>query len=310
MSSNELLYWRNPVETGKVFGGILVSLLVMKKVNLITCLLKVMYTIMLTTASVEFLSKLFLGQGMVTKYGLQSCPDAVGFLKPRIEAALNAIPPRQAQLRKLVMAQSPKCTFKAAGILYVLHKLFSVVSLWTALFVGTILTFSLPLIYKSYQKEIDATVAQGVEAGKQHASALQSTVCEKASPYVKQLDEKLGPVSGFVKSKLPATRVGGSNITAESTTTKLAADVPFEKPAPAKTSASAFPAATSHIPTETPLASADAASAPATAKTSSADFPSVPSTDFSKIQATEQINETVKDATTGISHSTDPLKEL
>lgn len=301
MSNNDLLYWRNPVETGKVFGGALVTLLVLKKVNLVTFVLKVLYTVMLSTASVEFLSKLFLGQGMVSRYGVQSCPNIVGWLKPRVDEMLAAIPPRQEQLRKVLMAQSPKCTFKAAGVLYVLHKLFSVLSLWTTLFVGTILIFSLPLVYKTFQKEIDSTVAQGVEAGKQHAAALQSTVREKATPYVKQLDEKMGPVTGFVKSKLPATRVGGSNITTESTTAKLAADVPLEEPAVAKTSSADFPAAK--------VSGSDFSTTSATTTTKTTEFPVAPVTDLPSVSEA-QLNQTIKDATTGISHKTDPLKEL
>ncbi|SCU93796.1 LAFA_0F18250g1_1 [Lachancea sp. 'fantastica'] len=253
-SACELLYWKNPVETGKVFGGALVALLVLKKVNLISFLLRVLYTTMFTTASVEFLSNLFLGQGLVTRYGIKSCPDVVGFLKPRIDAFLTRVPPTMTKFRTTLMAQSPKTTYKASGVLYVLSKLFSVLSVWSMLFIGTIGMFTVPVVYKTFQKEIDATVAQGVEAGRHHASALQSTVAEKANPYVKQLDEKLGPVSGFIKSKVPATRVGGSNVTAESSTAKLAADVPFEEPAQASTSSADFPTAPStnlgHIVTD------------------------------------------------------------
>ncbi|SCU95600.1 LANO_0E10814g1_1 [Lachancea nothofagi CBS 11611] len=308
MSSCELLYWRNPVETGKVFGGALVALLVLKKVNLITFMLRAFYTAMLTTASVEFLSKLFLGQGLVTRYGLQSCPDTVGFLKPRIDAFLTKYPSYQAEFRRVVMAQSPKRTFKAAGVFYVLHMVFSIMSLWTALFVGTIATFTLPVVYKTFQKEIDATVAQGVEAGKHHASALQSTVAEKTSPYVKQLDEKMGPVSGFIKSKLPATRVAGSNVTAESSTAKLAAQVPFEEPAVAKTSSADFPAApsvrldhaVSDIPTTTSVkldhTVSDFPTTPSVKLDHAvSDFPSAPSTKVDHTTGiTQELNEPFK----------------
>lgn len=241
MTNCDLLLWRNPVETGKVFGGLLVSLLVLKKVNLITFFLKFLYMVFLTTGSIEFASKLFLGQGLVTKYGIKECPDIVGFLKPRIDQALTQLPVHQAKLRKLVFAASPKRTLKAAGVTYVAHKLFSVLSLWTFLFVSVIFTFTLPLIYKTYQKEIDATAAKGVQVAKSKASEVQNAACEKASPYIKQLDEKLGPVSGFVKSKLPATRTAGSTVGPEATTTKLAAQVPIEEPTSAKTSSASFP---------------------------------------------------------------------
>ncbi|SCU81206.1 LAMI_0B05182g1_1 [Lachancea mirantina] len=272
----ELLYWKNPVETGKVFGGALVALLFVKKVNLITVLLRLAYTVMLATGSVEFASKMFLGQGLVSKYGPQQCPNIVGCVKPSVDAAFEKFPKYQAQLRQLVFAAKPQATLRAAAVLYVVHKLYSLMSLWTMLFVGTIGVFTVPMVYKTYQREIDATVAQGVEAGKQQAQALQSTVSEKAGPYVKQLDEKLGPVSKFMKSKANA-----AGIAPQSTTSKLAADVPLEKT------------------TSSPLEEHTSA------KTSSADFPTAPSTKLG--------HEVVEDATLTGSHiphkETNPFTE-
>ncbi|CDO92362.1 unnamed protein product [Kluyveromyces dobzhanskii CBS 2104] len=256
----DILYWKNPVETGKVLGGALVALLVVKKVDLISLFLKLLYTTLFATASVEFLSKLVLNKGLVTTYGIKECPNIVGTIKPYIDEALKQIPVQQSKVRKLVFASSPEKSFKAAGVVYIAHKLISFMSVWTIAFVSTLATFTLPIVYKTYQREIDAAVEQGVSVAKTKSAEYQQLVQEKATPYVKQLDEKLGPVSGFVKSKIPQSRV-----TAESTTAKLAADVPLE-------------------PTQS-----------ATATTSGASFPSVPRTDLK--QSVHDVTAKVDDIT-------------
>ena len=50
-------------------------------------------------------------------------------------------------------------TLKAAGISYILYKLTSWFSLYTLIFIFVVLIFTVPVIYKTYKKEIDAAVA-------------------------------------------------------------------------------------------------------------------------------------------------------
>lgn len=230
----DLLLWKNPIRTGKVLGGILVALLVVKKVNLLTLLLRFIYTAMFTTASIEFVTKVALHQGLVTKYGLKECPNTVGTIKPFIDTALKYMPVYQSKMRKLMFAYSPERSYKAAGVVYIAHKLISTFSLWTIAFVSTIATFTLPVVYKTYQKEIDAAVEQGVTVAKSKSVEYQKLAQEKATPYVKQLNEKLGPVGGFVSSKLSHT-----GTTPASSSAKLAAEVPLEPTA--TTSGASFP---------------------------------------------------------------------
>lgn len=145
--TTDLLLWKNPIETGKYFGLSLLVLLILKKVNLITFFLRVLYTVIFTTGAIEFVSKVVLGQGIVSKYGLKQCPNVVGCLRPRIEDLLNHLPAYQARLRTLVFAEEPKQNLKAGVVLYFLHKFFSWFSVWTIVFLGVISAFTLPLIY-------------------------------------------------------------------------------------------------------------------------------------------------------------------
>lgn len=245
---NNLLLWKNPVETGKVFGGLLVGLLVLKTVNLATFFLKVLYTVLFLTGSVEFVSKILLGQGLVTSYGPKECPNIVGFLKPRIDSLLQHLPAQLAKFRKLVFAYQPKNNFKAVAGLYVLHKFFSWFSLWTIAFVGVIGAFTVPLIYSIFQTEIDTAVDNGIKVARTKTEEFSSIASEKTKPYLETLDKKMGPVSKFVKSQYHQA----NTVTPQSTTSKLAAEVPLEpehETHAQTTSSAAFPSA----PTTKPL---------------------------------------------------------
>ncbi|KTB03536.1 Reticulon-like protein 1 [Nakaseomyces glabratus] len=222
----DLLLWRNPLETGKVFGTTLVALLILKKVNLLTFFLRVGYTILLSTSLLEFSTKLVLGQGLVTKYGPKDCPNVVGMIKPVIDNALKQMPVKQAKMRQLVFANSPKQTFKAAVVLYLLHKFFSWFSVWTILFVGDIALFTLPLVYKTYQKEIDAVVAEVLKITRQKTQEYSKVACEKSKPYL----EKLGPISKMVESKLNQVHPPTVSSAAPNTTAaNIAADIPINE---------------------------------------------------------------------------------
>lgn len=243
-----LLLWKNPVETGKVFGGLLVGLLIVKKVNLITFFLKVVYTTVFITGSVEFVSKILLGQGLITSYGPKDCPNTVGFLKPLVDDVLQSLPPQQAKFRKLLLAYKPKDNFKAAVVLFLLHKFFSWFSVWTIAFISVIGAFTVPLIYSIFQTEIDTAVDNGIKVARTKTEEFSSLASEKTKPYLETLDTKLGPVSKFVKSQYHQA----NTVTPQSTTSKLAAEVPLEpeQPSHAQTSSSAaFPSA----PTTQPL---------------------------------------------------------
>lgn len=245
-TSCDLLLWKNPVETGKVFGGLLVSLLILKTVNLATFFLKIFYTVLFVTGSVEFLSKLVLGQGLVTRYGVKDCPNTVGLIKPSIDHLLTVLPVYQAKVRKLVFAYQPKNNFKAAATLFVLHRCFSWFSVWTISLMSVISVFSLPLVYSIYKKEIDTAVDNGIQVAKVKTEEFTQLASEKSKPYLETLDSKLGPVSSFVKSQYH----NANTVTAKSTTTGLAAQVPIEEETKGSaTGASTFP----NVPQTAPL---------------------------------------------------------
>ena len=214
----DLLLWKNPVETAKYFVGALAGLLILRKINLITFFLRFFYTVFFTTGCIEFFSKIILGQGLVTKYGIKDCPNTVGFLKPHVDEFLKQLPARQAKMRMLVFAYVPKNNFKVAACLYCLHKIFSWFSVWTVMFCSVIAAFTVPIVYKTYQKQIDDTVGKICALLKEKRDAYTKVACKAAEPHLKKLE----PLMKYLHVQPP---------TNESTTTKLAAEVPLEKPA-------------------------------------------------------------------------------
>ncbi|AMD20990.1 HEL291Cp [Eremothecium sinecaudum] len=235
MSSCDLLLWKNPLETGKVFGGLVVALLILKKVNLVTFFLRVLYTTLFASSTIEFVSKVVLGQGLVTKYGVKECPNLPGMLRPKMEEFLKQLPYYQSQMRQLLFAASPQHSFKAAGVLYILHKLISTVRLWPLLMIGVVSTFSLPLVYKTYQREIDSAVEHGVKTAKTKSAEFQQIASEKASPYVKQVEEKLGPISQYLSPKSPSSSNAASAVPLSTASSRVS------EPSYGSASGSSFP---------------------------------------------------------------------
>jgi len=213
--------------------------LILKKVNLLTFLLRVLYTVFLTTGTLEFASKLILGQGIVTKYGIKDCPNTVGFIKPYVDELLKQLPIKQAKMRMLVFAYVPKNTFKAAGVAFALHRFFSWFSVWTILFAADILAFTVPIIYKTYQKEIDAQLECACKTLKKESDKYSQLVCEKVRPHL----EKLGPLAKLCQS---------SSAAPNATSAKLAADVPIEQDSTtsATTTSADLPSVPKGVPAE------------------------------------------------------------
>lgn len=275
--TKDLLLWKNPIETGKYFGLSLLVLLILKKVNLITFFLRVLYTVIFTTGAIEFASKVVLGQGLVSKYGPNQCPNVAGCLRPRIDDLLKQLPVYQCKVRTLIFSEEPKQNFKAGVVLYFLHKFFSWFSVWTIVFLGVISAFTLPLVYYTHQEEIDSAVNHGLKVARAKSAEFSQIASEKSKPYLEKLDQKLGPVSKFIKTQYAnANRASAgaqttSSAAPQATTADLAGKVPVEPTpsegayvsghAPAATSAASRGVSSAQTKVDEAAAHAKAASA-------------------------------------------------
>lgn len=208
--TSELLTWKNPVTTGKVFGAI-IGALVLVKINILYHLFHVAYLALLVSAAAEYAGKLVTGEGFVTKY--------VGVPQSRSTTIRDSVLPAlgataevlEEEFHRVVYAQDVEATLKAAGASYILYKLTSWFSLYTLVVVSVLLTFSVPLVYQLNKKEIDAAVAQYSKLVKDKTAEYSATAHKKAAPHFDTFVKRTGPLGQFVQSKFP-TRTAGSTV--------------------------------------------------------------------------------------------------
>ncbi|KAH3684059.1 hypothetical protein WICPIJ_004961 [Wickerhamomyces pijperi] len=196
-----LLTWKNPVATGKVFGGIIASLIVIKYVDLLNLFFRLTSIALLTSAAAEYVGKKATGTGFVTKFRPAYTTSFSTTASQSLTSLTKSLPCLEKEGQQLLYSFNIEKTLKSAGLFYILYKITSIFSLYTLAVLTTIGAFTLPFIYETYQTEINEVVSQGYKIGKDKAEEYTKIAYEKAEPVLKQVDEKLGPVSKFVKQQ-------------------------------------------------------------------------------------------------------------
>lgn len=205
-----LLTWKDPVATGKVFGGIVLGL-VLLKVNVINYVFYVAYLSLLVSAAAEYIGKLVTGQGFVTKYTAH-VPSYSKVLNESVLPAVGRFATSfESKIQRIIYAQDIELTLKAAGVSYILYTVTSFFSLYTLAIVSVVLAFSLPYLYVQNKDEIDAAVAHYSKLLKQKSSELTDQAHKSVAPHLDTLAKKTGPVGDFIQSKFP-TRTAGSTV--------------------------------------------------------------------------------------------------
>ncbi|CCE73291.1 Piso0_000324 [Millerozyma farinosa CBS 7064] len=243
-SVQDLLTWKDPVKTGKVFGGLILTLLVFKTVNLFNVFFHLAYLGLLISAAAEYAGRLVTGTGFVTKYKPQTHSHSARFndeVLPRIASFNEKL---EEEVKKILFAHNIETTLKGAALSYILYKVTSYFSLYALITTAVVLTFTLPAVYVKNKKEIDAAVAQYSKIASEKATEFTNTASKQAQPYVDSLVEKSGPLGSFIKKNLP-TRTAGSTVGGEkeaSTASTSGASKTADAPSTASTSgASKFP---------------------------------------------------------------------
>lgn len=248
-STSDLLTWKNPVATAKVFGSI-VAALILVKINVLNYVFHLAYLGLLLSAGAEYAGKLIVGEGFVSKYAGSPNRKSETFRQLVLPALASFAECFEAELHKVVYAQDTEATLKAAGVSYILYKLTSWFSLYTLAFVTVILTFTVPFVYQQNKKEIDAAVAQYSKLARAKTSEYTALAHKKVAPHLDNFAKKTGPVGSFIQSKFP-TRTAGSTVGSPQagsahTTAPLAAEEPSTG---VSTGASKFPEVPSAAPT-------------------------------------------------------------
>lgn len=219
-----LLTWKNPCATGKTFGGIIAALIVIKYVDLLNFFFRLASIVLLASAAGEYVGKATSGTGFVTKFRPAYSSAFSTCASQRLNNLAKILPCLEKEVQKLVYSFNIEKTLKAAGLFYILYNITSIFSLYTLAVLTTIGAFTLPLVYETYQTEINQAVSQGYNLGKDKAEEYTKIAYEKAEPVLKQVDEKLGPVSKFVKQQYKVRTASTTVAEDESKSSTSAAD--------------------------------------------------------------------------------------
>ena len=259
-----LLTWRDPAATGKVFGAI-ISALILTKVNVFNHLFHLAYLALLAAAAAEYAGRVLTGEGFVKKYA--------GTPKLRIDTFRNSVLPvvgdaaeaLETEVHRVVYAQNIEATLKAAGSSYILYKLTSWFSLYTLIFATVLLAFSVPYVYQSNKKEVDAAVAQYTKLAKDKSSEYTALAQDKVAPHLDAFAKKTGPVGSFIQSKLPTrtagTTVGSHAYSSDYKPNSGATPVSEEPSVGVTTGATKFPEVPSHVSQTAPQSVTEAVDA-------------------------------------------------
>ncbi|QID84018.1 reticulon-like protein [Saccharomyces pastorianus] len=187
LNKRGLIYWTNPRKSGATFAATLVGLIVFRNVNIISVLLKIGYMVLFTSFAVELSTKILFDQGIVSRLGMKESPDVVGFLRPRIDRALDHVPALQDKIRKLVFANRTRNNLTIGMSLYFLHGLFAIFSMNTVLMMTTMLLYTVPLIYDRKQERIDRAIDRVKNMLVHRFHRNYSKVVEKTEPYIDKI---------------------------------------------------------------------------------------------------------------------------
>ncbi|EER35695.1 hypothetical protein CTRG_00434 [Candida tropicalis MYA-3404] len=210
-SSCDLLTWKNPIKTGKIFGAIIFGLIIFKTVNLFNIFFHLAYIGLLVSAAAEYSGKLITGKGFLSNFKYPNKFSAKKFNDQVLPELARINVHFEESLNRIVYAHDIETTLKAAGLSYVLYKLTSWFSLYVLIFVSVILVFTVPFIYTTYKKEIDAAVSDATKIVKSKTTEYTEKAHKAAGPHIENLIQKTGPVGAFVKSKIPV-RTAGSTV--------------------------------------------------------------------------------------------------
>ncbi|KAG7855397.1 hypothetical protein KL939_004572 [Ogataea angusta] len=227
-SGYDLLTWKDPSVSGKVFGSLVGSLLLLKSVNLLSIVFYISAFVLAVSALGEYAGKLATGQGFVTRFRPEYKNVIGQYAEEYASHAANLIKNAELKLQEIVYSKDIDSTLKVAGVAYILYKLTSWFTLWTLLFTATLTAFSVPPVYLKNQRQIDDAIVTYTKVAKDKLAELLQLIKEKTGPALENAEKKLGPVGSFIRSKVPVRTAGSTvgDIPASNSTASTAQSAP------------------------------------------------------------------------------------
>lgn len=210
-SGSNLLTWSDPKKSGMALGSILSALLLVKYVNLLSLFFYLSTFALIASGLAEYSGRLVTGTGFVTKFKPQTktiVSDTIEYFAPHVVTVSKKI---ELKIQSLYTSVDVETTLRASVLSFVLYKLTSSISLWTLLFVSTLLAFTVPPVYLANKELVDEHVSKLLKLGKEKSAEYCKLAEEKLGPNLEKAKKAAEPVFKLIESKLPI-RTAGSTV--------------------------------------------------------------------------------------------------
>lgn len=211
LTGTDLLSWKDPIASAKVSGSILGGLLVYRYTDFVSWFFYLSAIVLAASALAEYVGKVATGEGFISRFKPAQTTHIGDFLEAHAQIFAKAFKDAEIKLQNLFTSVNIETTLKAAIVSYVLYQLTSFLSVWTIAFTTTVLAFTLPAAYASNKELVDSSVKQYSELAKSKSLSAYKSIKTQAEPHLKKVEEKIAPLTDFIKSKIPV-RTAGSTV--------------------------------------------------------------------------------------------------
>jgi len=167
MALPNILYWEDPVQSGAVFGTVLVTLVSLCYYSLITVVSYTCLTLLMVVLAVKLYSYVMVmlkkaepgsdPLAMVAAMPVTVPADTISNMSPCVAATLNNF---TTELRRLFLVENMVDTIKFGLSLWLLTYLGSWFNFLTLIILGWLGLFTLPKLYLNNQAQVDEVVGK------------------------------------------------------------------------------------------------------------------------------------------------------
>lgn len=216
--------WKFPRASAIAFFLIVSGILASQFVNFSRFVFRILWLSFASTATIEAISKLVTGRGIV-RYPLPNSLSNLSGLKPRqyyqvnkntfdvlFSEIANVSNFFVLEFQRLLFAEKTSHTAVAFLISFFAYKLVRYIPLWSLTLIGAVMAFTLPPLYLRNQKMIDQHIAQAQNLAAEKANYAKNiagekvgVVAERARVVTSDLGKKAGVELPWSPSKPPVT---------------------------------------------------------------------------------------------------------
>jgi len=167
MALPSILYWEDPIQTGAIFGTVLVILLSLASYSLITVVSYTCITLLLVVVGVKAYSYVMVMMkkaepgsnplSMVEAMPVTVPAETISNMSPCVAGSINKM---TTELRRLFLVEDMVDTIKFGLSLWLLTYIGSWFNMLTLLILAWIVLFSTPKLYQQNQAQVDEVLGQ------------------------------------------------------------------------------------------------------------------------------------------------------